>query len=154
MTVSPTRILGIDTSLRCTGLGIIDSDGSTLQIVQFGVIRNKPGLSVTECVGRIYSGISQIIAEEQPDVVAIEGVFYCKNVRTAVTLGEARGAVLAALSTAELVVHEYAPRRVKQAVAGYGAADKEQVRKMVISMLGIESTPPYDASDALAIAIC
>lgn len=154
MSSNAVRILGIDASLRSTGIGVIDSDGGGLRVVQFGIIKNNAGLSHEDCAGRIYDGIQKIITDENPVMAAIEGVFYCKNVKTAVTLGEARGAILAALSSKGLKVCEYSPRRVKQAVVGYGGADKEQVKKMVVSMLGLNVSPPHDASDALAVAIC
>lgn len=148
------RIMGVDTALRVTGLGVIDYDGGRFKAVQFGVIRNSSSLTPLECIGRIYKGISSVITGENPDVVVVEGVFFCKNVKTAVTLGEARGAVFAAVAEAGLPISEYSPRKIKQAVVGYGAADKEQVRKMVVSILGLDTTPAYDASDALAAAIC
>ena len=90
----------------------------------------------------------------EPRAVAIEGVFFARNVKTSVVLGEARGAVIAAAAGAGLPVYEYQPRRVKQAVAAYGAAGKEQVRRMVMTLLNLEHEPPEDAADALAIAFC
>jgi len=99
-------------------------------------------------------GVADIIDRTEPSAAAIEGVFYCKNVKTALILGEARGAAIAACAAKGLPIYEYAPRRVKQAVVGFGSASKEQVRKMVMTILALETEPQEDAGDALAIAIC
>jgi crossover junction endodeoxyribonuclease RuvC len=148
------RVLGIDTSLRSTGVGVVDAQGSRLSAVEFGRIHNPPGLKLSECLRRLDGGIRETIARTRPDTVAIEDIFFCKNVRTAVVLGEARGAAIAACAAAGLPICEYSPRRVKQAVAGNGAADKSQVRKMVMALLALREEPQEDAGDALAIAIC
>jgi crossover junction endodeoxyribonuclease RuvC len=148
------RVLGIDTSLRSTGLGVVEAHGSRLAAVEFGRIHNTPQRSLSECLRRLDGGIREVVQRTQPEAVALEDIFYCKNIRTAVVLGEARGAVIAACACAGLPVFEYAPRRVKQAVAGFGAADKSQVRKMVMALLGLREEPQEDAGDALAIAIC
>jgi len=99
-------------------------------------------------------GLDDIINATHPDVVSIEGAFYCKNVKTAMVLGEARGVAIAACARHGLAIYEYAPRRVKQALVGYGRAEKDQVAKMVKMLLGLEEQPQSDAADALAIAIC
>lgn len=98
--------------------------------------------------------MEQVLEEFKPDVVAVEGIFYSKFVKTTLILGEARGVVIATCAAAGLQVFEHEPRRVKQAVAGWGNATKEQMQKMVSSMLGMTTVPPEDAADALAIAIC
>ena len=148
------RILGVDTSLRSSGVAIIEAYGSALKSVEYDLVKNPAGRLLSECLHRLYCAIAEIIARVQPDVAAVEGVFYCKNARTAVVLGEARGAVIAACASSGVPVYEYSPRRVKQSVVGFGAAGKEQVRKMVMNLLNLQEEPPEDASDALAIAIC
>jgi crossover junction endodeoxyribonuclease RuvC len=122
--------------------------------VEHGRIRNPDGMLLSECLRRVDGGIREIIARTRPEVAAIENIFFCKNARTAMILGEARGVVIAACASAGLPVFEYEPRRVKQAVAGNGAADKSQVRKMVMALLALAEEPQEDAGDALAIAIC
>jgi crossover junction endodeoxyribonuclease RuvC len=148
------RVLGIDASLRSTGAAVVEASGSRLVPVRQETLRAPARCPRSECLARLQTGIADVIAGTQPTAAAIEGTFYCKNVRTAFTLGEARGAALAACAAAGLPVYEYAPRRVKQAVVGYGAAGKEQVRRMVMSLLGLREEPQEDAADALAIAIC
>ena len=145
------RILGIDTSLRCSGLGVIDVEGTKMKALDFGLIKNPASMRHSECLRRIHGGVAEFISNYEPDAIAIEGIFFCKNVRTALTLGQARGAVMTACG--ELPVYEYAPRRVKQAVTGSGRAHKQQVSHMVVSLLNLDSIPPEDAADALAIAM-
>jgi crossover junction endodeoxyribonuclease RuvC len=148
------RVLGIDTSLRSTGVGVVDGRGSMLTLVEHGRIHNPDRLGLSECLRRLDAGIRDLVGRVSPGAVAIEDVFFCKNVRTAVVLGEARGVVIAACAGAGLPVFEYSPRRIKQAVSGFGAADKSQVRRMVMTLLGLSEEPQEDAGDALAIAIC
>ena len=120
----------------------------------YELIKNPPSRSRSACLAHLHHALSAIIAREKPDALAVEGVFFCKNLKTAVVLGEARGAVLAAAAAAGIPVHEYAPRRVKQAVVGHGNASKEQVRRMIMKLLNLQEEPHTDASDALAIALC
>jgi crossover junction endodeoxyribonuclease RuvC len=148
------RVLGIDTSLRSTGIAVVDAAGSKLSAVEYGLLKTDAGEPLSTCLNRLHHGLREIIERYRPDCVAIEGIFFCKNVKTAVILGQARGAAIVACAVDELPVYEYAPRRVKQAVVGYGAASKEQVRRMVISLLSLRDEPQEDAGDALAIAIC
>ncbi len=154
MSIPSPRVLGIDTSLRCTGLGVVEMQGSTLHAVEFRCLATRPGWRHSECLRHIAEGIRRIIEETEPTAVAIEGAFFCKNVKTAITLGEARGVAIATCAEAGLPVFEYAPRRVKQAVTGVGAADKQQVMKMVMRLLGLDTDVQQDAADALALAIC
>ena len=153
---TPTRmrVLGIDTSLRSTGFGVVESAGSRLRAVEYGSIRIPASLPRSVCLVRIHDDLRAVIARAQPEAVAIEGIFFCKNVRTAVVLGEARGAAISACAAAGVPVFEYPPRRVKQAVVGYGAAAKQQVGLMIRSMLGLTESPQEDAADAMALAIC
>jgi crossover junction endodeoxyribonuclease RuvC len=149
------RILGIDPALRSTGYGVIDTDGQSHRAIDCGVIRTKPRQPLSECLRRLAGGIAELIETWQPEMAAIEGGFYSKNAKTAMLLGCARGVVIAEIATRDLDVYEYAPRRVKQAICGYGNADKEQIATVMAQMLGIDASEmPSDATDALAIAIC
>jgi len=148
------RVLGVDTSLRSTGIGIVEAKGRILRAVDYGTIKNPAKRIHSQCLDHLYQGIIEVIEKEEPSVVAIEGIFFCKNVRTAMVLGQARGVVLAACAAKCLSVHEYAPRRIKQALVGHGSAQKEQVAHMVKTVLGLDEIPQSDAADALAIAIC
>lgn len=148
------RVLGIDTSLRSTGIGVVEARGNRLCAVEYGTIAITRAKPLSECLVQLASGLTEIIRRAEPSAAALEGVFYCKNVKTAVILGEARGVAIATCAGHGLPVYEYAPRRVKQAVVGFGAAGKEQVRKMVMTLLGLKEEPQEDAGDALAIAIC
>lgn len=125
-----------------------------MSAVEHGRIHNSDRMPLSECLRRLDAGIRETLARAQPEAVAIEDIFYCKNVRTAVVLGEARGAVIAACASAGIPIFEYSPRRVKQAVVGFGGADKSQVRRMVMTILNLREEPQEDAGDALAIAIC
>ena len=148
------RVLGVDTSLRSSGVAVVEERGSSLVAIEYGTIKTPAGRPVSECLRRLHQSIAKLIKRHRPDQVAIEGIFYCKNVRTAVTLGQARGVVVAVCALADVPVFEYSPRKVKQAVVGYGAAEKDQVRRMVMSLLNLGRKPGEDAGDALAIAIC
>ena len=148
------RILGIDTALRASGVGVVEAIGSRLSLVAYNVIRSKPTLPLSQCLLRLDEGLQDIIRETKPDAVAIEGGFFFKNARTAMVLGQARGVAIATCTRHGLKLYEYAPRRVKQAVVGFGGAQKSQVQKMIVTLLNLSETPPEDASDALALAIC
>lgn len=148
------RVLGIDTSLRSTGVGVVEARGNRLRAVECGAVKIPAGKPLSECLVLLASGLTEVIERTNPIAVALEGVFYCKNVKTAVILGEARGVAIATCAGRGLPVYEYAPRRVKQAVVGFGAAGKEQVRKMVMTLLALKEEPQEDAGDALAVAIC
>lgn len=148
------RILGVDTSLRSTGLGVVAATGNSFSSLWHGRIRNPATRTLSECLLFIADGIDKCIAEYQPEAVALEGVFFAKNLRTTLILGQARGTVIAQCARANLPVYEYEPRRVKQAVVGYGNASKEQLQRMVTSILSLPEVPQEDAADALALAIC
>jgi len=147
-------VLGIDTSLRSSGVAVVESRGSRLVAVEFGPIRTPPKRPVSECLARLAGGLRDVIGRTRPVAASIEGAFYFKNARTAMALGQARGVAIAVCTELGLPVYEYAPRRVKQAVVGYGGAAKEQVRRMVMSLLALDQEPQEDAGDALALAIC
>lgn len=137
------------------GLGIIDYDGNRFQPVYSGVIKTKNSDTLSDKLAQLYQGIAETIKEYQPEVLAIEEAFYGKNARTALLMGHVRGVAMVAGRHADLEVHEYAARKVKSAVTGNGAADKEQVLFMVKRLLKLKEDPvTLDASDALGIAIC
>ena len=146
-------IIGIDPSLRGTGFGVIKIAGPHPAALTHGVIACPPGWERSRCLLKIMQTLREITAQYRPTVCAIEGLFYAQNLQTALILGEARGAALAAMAEAGLDIFEIAPRKVKQAIVGYGAAQKEAVAKMVQRLLHLSATPAPDAADALAIAL-
>lgn len=148
------RVVGIDASLRSTGIGVVESQGNGLRAVEFSTVRNPTSLTHSECLRRILAELGSVVGRCRPQAAAIEGGFYFKNARTALVLGEVRGVVIAASASAGVPIYEYSPRLVKQALTGYGAAQKDQVSKMVRSVLGVNGEIQEDAADALAIAIC
>lgn len=150
------RILGLDPGSRVTGYGIVESgSGGTLRAVRFGTIVPPRNLDFLARLPHIAGAIDALLAGERLDGAAIEDIFLARNTRVALQLGQVRGAALVPILRVGLEVHAYAPRAVKKAVAGYGAAEKEQVRRMVRMLLGLREGPmTLDASDALAVAIC
>ena len=147
------RILGIDPGLRVTGFGILEARGSVLVYVNSGCIRTT-GSSLPVRLGVIVRDLAHLIAEERPTEVAVEKVFVNINPNSTLLLGQARGAAIAAAVIAGLPVSEYTAGQVKQAVAGYGSAQKKQVQEMVRRLLALPGIPAADAADALAAAIC
>lgn len=149
------RVLGIDSGSRVTGYGVIEGDGADCVYVRCGVIRVRPSDSLSHRLNSIYRGIMDVISDLQPDAAAIEGIFHALNVQSALKLGHVRGVCMAAAAEANLPLYEYSPMEVKSAVTGYGRADKPQVQQMVCALLKLKTIPEeYDASDALAVAIC
>jgi crossover junction endodeoxyribonuclease RuvC len=149
----PLRILGIDPGLNRTGYGVVDAAGSTLDCVTAGVIRVPPG-ELSQRLGTILQGLADVIHTTRPHVATVEKVFVNLNPQATLALGQARGAAICAAATNGLVVHEYAALQIKQAVVGFGLADKRQVQLMVQRLLGLARAPAADAADALACAIC
>lgn len=147
-------VLGIDTSLRSSGLGVLVGTLQRQQAVHYEVVKNPRTWTHSRCLQHLHERLAALIETHKPDVAAIEGAFYCKNVKVAITLGEARGVALCACAQADLRVFEYAPRLVKKGVVGSGSASKDQVAHMVKAILGLDHEPPSDAADALAIALC
>lgn len=147
------RVLGIDTSLRSTGLGIIEADGSSMKFIDCRPLKNPAAWSLSACLLNLSNTLEAYIAEFAPDEVAVEGIFFCKYAKTALLLGHARGALIAVCAKSALPVYEYAPTRIKQAVTGTGTATKEQIQRMMMRCLNLTSLPQEDAGDALAIAI-
>ena len=148
------RAIGIDPGSRYTGYGIVEGDGSLLRHVMNGVISLSGALPLPERLGIIYQRLSALITEVQPACMAIENVFFAKNVKSALSLGQARGAAILAAVNAGLPVFEYSALQIKQAVAGYGKAGKEQMVKMIQYLFKLKEPPNSNAADALAVAIC
>ncbi len=149
-------VVGIDPGLATTGYGLIqeEQDGS-LAVVDYGVILTPAGSPLPQRLLELHRRLNEILLLHQPHSGAVEKLFFQRNVRTAFSVGQARGVVLLSLAEFGLKVGEYTPLEVKQAVAGYGAADKRQVQLMVKTLLGLSEIPrPDDAADALAVAIC
>ena len=146
-------ILGIDPGSRLTGYGVVRQQGSQFHYVASGCIRLGSD-DFPERLLRIFNGISEIIAQTQPTIFAIEQVFMARNPDSALKLGQARGAAIVAAKHAGLEVYEYSARQVKQAVVGSGAADKAQVQHMIRHLLKLSASPQADAADALAVALC
>ena len=147
-------VLGIDTSLRSSGYGVLSVEGSRMRALACGAIRNAPRLPLTACLKAIHAKVTELIEAHRPDVMAIESVIYGKNAGTMLVLGEARGAVLTAAAEAGLPVYEYEPRRMKKAICGNGLAEKEQIQRMIRTLLALPELPQNDAADALGLAIC
>jgi crossover junction endodeoxyribonuclease RuvC len=149
------RTLGIDPGTAILGWGVVEERGDARVALGYGVLRTEPDTPQHERLLVLFEGLQRLIREFQPDEGAVEELFFGKNVNTALTVGQARGVVLLALAQAGLPIGEYKPLAVKQAIAGYGAADKRQMQEMVRLTLGLEAIPrPDDAADALAVALC
>jgi crossover junction endodeoxyribonuclease RuvC len=146
-------ILGIDPSLRGTGYGVVRCLRRGPELMVEGTIKCPSAWERSRCLARIAETLREIIRTCRPTVCVVEGLFYAQNLQTALIMGEARGASLVAVAEAALEVYEIAPRKVKQAIVGYGAAQKLAVAKMVQRMLGLAQPPAPDAADALALAL-
>lgn len=148
-------ILGIDPGLAIVGWGVLEYVKGKFYVRGYGSIQTKAGLPVEERISQIYDGMNTIIDKYKPEVMAIEELFWNTNQKTGITVAEARGTILLAAHQKGLKINEYTPLQVKQAVVGYGRADKNQVITMVTSILNLPKPPkPDDTADALAIAIC
>ena len=148
-------VLGIDPGTAITGYGLVHENDEGLALVDCGVITTPADQPLPQRLQTIYRGLAAIIGQHRPDQVAVEELFFSRNVRTALSVGQARGVVLLAAAEAGLPLHEYKPLEVKQTVAGYGGADKRQVQEMVRLLLRLEEIPePDDAADAVAVAVC
>jgi crossover junction endodeoxyribonuclease RuvC len=149
------KILGIDPGTATTGFGIVEKKQSKLISVDYGVISTPKELDMSNRLLILYEDIKEIIDHHKPDIIAVEQLFFARNVTTAITVGQARGVVLLAAQKADLKIVEFTPLQVKQSVTGYGQATKKQVQEMVKKILDLSQIPkPDDAADALAIAIC
>lgn len=148
-------ILGIDPGLAIVGFSLIEKRGNRFLVQDYGVIRTEAGMDNVKRLASIYRQLCELIDKYNPDEMAVEELFFNKNVKTAIKVGQARGVILLTGAQAGLRVAEYTPLQVKQAVVGYGRAGKEQVQQMVKALLNLEEIPrPDDAADALAVAIC
>jgi crossover junction endodeoxyribonuclease RuvC len=152
--VQSELILGVDPGSRATGFGIISRRGNSLGIVDAGVIRLTSEKRFAKRLERLYARLNEVIRLHHPTVSAVEDVFHAVNPRSALLLGHARGAIMLAAVHGGLPVYEYTPTEVKQAVVGYGRAEKAQVQHMVRILLNLPERPAQDAADALAVAIC
>ncbi len=148
-------VLGIDPGTAITGYGLVREDEAGLALVDYGVITTAAGQPLASRLQAIYQGLAAVAREYQPRVAAIEELFFSRNARTALSVGHARGVALLATADAGLTIHEYKPMEIKQAITGYGGADKQQVQEMVRLLLDLDHVPqPDDAADAVAVAVC
>ena len=148
------RILGVDPGIKITGYGVIEKGRNTIENVIYGEIRRARDELISRCLARIYDDLMEIIKNSIPDAIALEDIFYGKNVKSLVKQAQVRGVVMLAGSHGSIPIYEYTPLEVKKAVVGYGRAEKNQVQQMVKVILNLPELPPVDASDALAVAIC
>jgi len=148
-------VLGVDPGTAITGYGLVREAGDQLQAVAYGAITTPPDWALPQRLQKIYHELTALIREHRPTQGAVEQLFFSRNVKTALAVGQARGVALLALAEGGLPVHEYTPLQVKQSVVGYGRAEKAQVQELVRLLLGLQVAPqPDDAADALAVAIC
>lgn len=149
------RIIGIDPGYAITGYAIIDFDQQRFRVCDYGVIRTKAHTPFPERLLTMHQSVASLIAQFQPEVMAIEELFFARNTTTAMGAAQARGVIILGAAAAKMAVYEYTPMQVKLAVTGYGLAEKQQVQAMVKTLLRLKKTPkPDDVADALAIAIC
>lgn len=148
-------VLGLDPGIARTGYGLVRRVGSRLSALGYGTVATPADLPLTERLLCIHRALRRLVEEYRPEAVAVEELFFCRNARTAMAVGHARGVALLVAAEAGLAVAEYTPLQVKQAVVGYGRAEKRQVQEMVRVLLALPCLPrPDDAADALAVAIC
>jgi len=148
------RILGIDPGIAIVGFGVLDKQGSQLCPVQYGSIQTEAGLPVPLRLKQIFEAMQSLMETYRPDEMSVEKLFFSKNVTTAITVGQARGVILLAAELAGVPVYEYTPMQVKQAVTGYGGAEKKQIQEMTRLLLRLKEVPrPDDVADALGMAI-
>lgn len=146
-------LLAVDPSLRGTGYAVLEHKDSKTRCLEYSVIRNPPTLSQERCLVSIHETLTSVIERHGPIAMAIEKVIYVQSYPTAIILGAARGVAVLTAAQRGLSIHEYPPKRVKQAVTGGGAAAKQQVAFMIRALLGLTETPPSDAADAIAIGL-
>ena len=166
--VDPDLVLGIDPGTAIMGYGLVaqpaaagpggsvtGAGGTGLQMIDYGAVRTPAHMPLVERLPRLYAGLVDVLQQYQPGAVAIEALFFGRNVTTAISVGQARGVAVLAAAHCGLPIAEYTPMQIKQSVVGYGKATKDQVQQMVRMLLGLATIPqPDDAADALAIAIC
>lgn len=147
------RILGVDPGSVATGFGLVEREGGRVRHLRHGILRPSKGTELSERLHFLHAQLCEILAEAKPEVAVVERVFLASNPRSAIVLGQARGALLAGLGSAGVRVVEVAAREAKKAITGSGAADKAQMQNMVTRVLKLEKAPPTDAADALALAL-
>jgi crossover junction endodeoxyribonuclease RuvC len=147
-------VLGVDPGSRVTGFGLVEKKNNEVSYIHSGIIKSQTKIEFYRRIHRIFESVVDIIHQYHPGEVAVEDLFYAKNVKSALKLGHARAAALIAAAQSGIPLYEYTPLEVKKAVVGFGRAEKEQVRAMVKVILRLREDPPLDASDALAVAIC
>ncbi|NLM44086.1 MAG: crossover junction endodeoxyribonuclease RuvC [Clostridiales bacterium] len=148
-------IMGIDPGLAILGYGLIEMKGNKFVLLHSGAIITQSNISMPDRLSCIYDGLNSLLEEYNPDAYAIEELFFNKNIKTALTVGHARGVAILAASNHKIPIYEYTPLQVKQAIVGYGRAEKKQMQQMVKLLLGLDQMPkPDDVADALAVAIC
>jgi crossover junction endodeoxyribonuclease RuvC len=149
------KALGIDPGTAATGYGILENDGSSIRVVEYGCIKTSSKEPAHSRLVKISKDLKKIISKHKPDCIVVERLFFGKNAKTAMSVGQARGVILLAASQAGVEIAEYTPLEVKMALTGYGRADKNQIQQMVKRLLKLKTIPkPDDAADALAVAIC
>ena len=149
------RILGIDPGVAIVGFGLIESERGSVRMLQYGAVTTPAGLPLATRLVQIENDMTELIRQLKPDEIAIEELFFSKNITTGIAVAHARGVILYTAERLHLPVYEYTPMQIKQAVVGYGLADKHQVMDMTRRLLKLKSIPrPDDAADALAIAMC
>ncbi len=155
MRASDSRVtIGIDPGTAILGYGIVEGDGDS-RLIEFGVIETPSGQPMPDRLVTLYNAITELLVQHEPDELAVEQLFFARNVTTAIAVGQARGVVLLAAAQRGIPVTEYSPSEIKNAIVGYGKADKRQVQEMVRILLALEMAPhPDDAADALAVALC
>lgn len=149
------RILGVDPGSRRTGYGCIETEGNRHRVIDCGALAPPASMPLSEKLLIVHRGLAALLAQHGPQAVAIEDLFYARNARSALVLGHVRGVLMLAAAQAHVPIREYAATEVKQAIVGYGRAEKQQVQQMVTLLLGMDKPPsPFDVSDALAVAVC
>ena len=148
-------IFGIDPGFAITGYGVVEKLGNKYKVMDYGVITTKAGLDLSVRLNIMYEEIVRKFNQYNPDYVAMEELFFCKNITTGIAVAHGRGVLLLAIAQMGKPFYEYTPLQIKQAITGYGKADKKQMQKMVQVLLNLDSIPkPDDAADALAVALC
>lgn len=148
-------VLGVDPGAACTGYGVVARSGGAVSLLECGIVKTDPLMPLPQRLREIYEGVTEVLDRHRVQTVAVEGVFFAKNARTAIILGHARGAILLAATMKDLPVSEYSPAEIKNAVTGTGRATKEQVQFMVQRLLRLKEPPrPSDAADGVAVALC
>lgn len=148
------RVIGIDPGSRVCGFGVLEARNGSIAYIASGSIAPKSTLELSERLKVIYDGLVNVISEHRPEAISIEDIFFAKNARSAIKLGQARGVALLAASSSGIKIHEYSPTKVKLALTGRGRANKTEMQKMLCTLLGVSEFDSPDASDAVAIALC